>query len=1142
MMIRTILSKGMSSAASEMKGRPGLTALWNRARRLLGLMFVAALLTTSTGCNKLLANLALNQAQENVAEARENNAEQFDPEGLAAAESAISAAQNYINAGQTSEARTQARDAAEASEQLLERVINARANFLKSEANRWRGIMDRNQAKAENAQLYQEIENLYQVGLAEFDEGDYEDSIVTFAKVVDDSQFLLENLRRTAEASIPELEEKRQDLVQREADEYYPEGVIQLERYLTNIQDQIEDKYDYRTAILLRDQAIQSYEESIQRTKENKSDRLLRRIEGMLSEAVTRGAEIYAPQTLEAVTRDFEDLLKQFYEQKYDTVLTTGPNIIPDAENLLTETKRESARAKINALEEAIASLTEKQTKIYLPGRVEQLEEVLASAREDFEAGNYEETERKSLEGIEQQQAVILEFDSLTQGQIANANAALTIANSVFGTMEEVFAQAAPAALTSDARAVQNTKTALQEELRAKLQNSSLELGVASLKREEQAFNEAIEIAQKVIADSEDVVQQTYHVVSNNTVQELAAELKRLEREGARQYVPEAVQVAEASIDEIRSLIDGGDYRAAVERAADAKAELELLEQQLTQIAVAKVEQAEEHLAQARSYRGEEFTGQEISQIQQLVTQSQQNLDSANLKDAIDGAEQAQQTAVQAGEESMRQWAEEEMRRADEVLNRARNAGASNNGNSGNNRRRGPIPGANYFMQPQEVAPEDPALEAAVESAAAGPGEVDAEIAELTGYAAELMTEAEQLRRRAEGLFQAGNFVEAQSAAAQAAELAERALYARVIAAEDAIAEARAYDAWEYNPTRLAEAIMLTEEARRLLDAGDFAASHTRAVEALRISRDVTREAREASFAARLAALEQRVELARSQGAAYFQVRDIRAIVAELEELEAEFEPENLEEAQDRLDLLEARLAAVIETTPQVLQELIANLTVTLEDLEDRNARTVAPDAVAEAAQKIRFAQLDFRNDEFRSAFVNVRRAVDIMSAIEAALVTRQFERELGEYMIQFTELVESYAPVLEAGSTMMVRLIRSPSGRQQAVALTSAASPVELRQAFNDMGAEIALMPVPPGVADNLKEPFLDMLRLAERSMSKFEKLLIIDQYHIEEAREIIETAFLDMSAARDVQRDIQGRLENVLLDVRQVGVERVY
>ena len=298
--------------------------------------------------------------------------------------------------------------------------------------------------------------------------------------------------------------------------------------------------------------------------------------------ATNLGAEIFALQNFRVVSKEFDNLLTQFYERNYDTVLTAAPNLQPKVADLIVETKRESARTKMEAVEKAIGTLAEGKARSYLPGRVEQLETLLTEARNLFDQEKFTESKDISLRALELEKTIIGEFDSLAQNEINTASDQLAKAENVFSTMDEqmVFDRQIPGDWAGEALALENSKLAMKEELRTQLTTADYSLNIASLKREEKDFDTAIETAKQVASSAEQVRQQTFRVMAHNAILEISAELTRYEREGGRRYAAAEMDKTLTLLDQSKGLLAQGAYREAVRSAADTKAQLEIMVQE----------------------------------------------------------------------------------------------------------------------------------------------------------------------------------------------------------------------------------------------------------------------------------------------------------------------------------------------------------------------------------------------------------------------------------------------------------------------------------------------------------------------------------------------------------------------------------
>jgi len=797
---------------------------------------------------------------------------------------------------------------------------------------------------------------------------------------------------------------------------------------------------------------------------------------------------------LKSISKEFQNLLTQFYEKKYDTVLATAPQLKPKVENLIVETKRESARARIQSVEKAIHSLEDSKARQYLPGRVERLDDLLTQARGMFDKGQkegikvedfYTKSQGVSDRALELNQSIIQEFDTLAQQEYNKASEALGKAEGVFNTMQAIFDKASPGELGGEDKTLEVSKHAMKEELRAQLKNAQLSLSLASLKREDKDFDTSIETAKQVAQSAENVRQQTYRVVAHNAIMEIASQLTHFEREGGREYAAAEMNKTLGLLEKSKGLLHGGQYREAVRQAADTKAQLEILVQELERVALKKIEDAQQALGGAKQSRAETYQSQAFNQATVSLDRAKASLEGEGLQQAIESARQAETLAATASEKSLRQWAEDERRRTDLLLGQAREAGAEQ-------------------------------------------------------YAPEQLQKATDQRKNLEQLFNQGSYHQAIAVGEQAVEAANGALYAKVNEAENDIATAKRNDGWQREPDRMAQAIVSAKNAREALEQGHYTRSLEHAQNAVTVAGNVARDAKRKAFDARMVTLEQHLDLAQRAGAGYYQVKDISKILSEMNRMRNEYNGSSYEDLNQKIELLESQLAGVMEMTPDVLKDLVGTMQTRLDELDKRGARKFMPDKVEEVERKIKYAQIDYKGEKFRPSFGNAKDAAKALDAIELNLDEREYDAALTKELQAFNAQVEKFSPLLNVGSPAMIQMAIGPQGRSQAVAMTNAASPSDLRAAITEIGARVQQLTPPPTRREN-QEAAIKLLTLAKAAAGNFEKILILDQYQPKDARSIIVTAFLQMLQARTQQQTLQRAIPYPQTQLQPAGVERI-
>lgn len=1068
----------------------------NTLRRALGLICLSLLLIQGMGCNKMLAQWNVSSANKRLDESKRKNAEVLTKDLLQRTQSSVNDAVNKINSQDYKGAVASSKEATLSSKELLTRTTELYAKQLREEADYWLKKADLNQAQAIDAAKLTQYKQDNDTGQKYYDKGSYDKSIKVYTLVRDNVRFLLHDLEVQAQNGLKEAEAMKAELIAEGAETHYPKAINDMTQAIAEIKKLVEEDKDFRKAIQNVLLARQKKQEGILKTKEDKSQKQLTAIENLLDVATELGAEVYALQNYKACSKDYTNLLDQFYGKNYDSVLVSAPVLKPRVEDLILETKREGANAKVKEMERAVNNLTDAKARTYLPGRVEQLETFLSQARQLFNEGkgaanatdagkSFDESKKVSERGLELNQAITQDFNSLAEQEIKKAGDVLAASENVYRRMQDIFDTKISGQLSPDDQRLEDAKHAMKEELRVRLQNSRMSLELSSVKRQEKDFDLAIEMAKQVAKASDDVQQQTYRVVAHNAILDIANELSRLEREGGRKYASSETDKTLKLLEASKTSLKGGKFREAVSGAADTEAQLEILKQELGRVAVSKQDEATRALEAAKESRAEQYQGDSFNQGIVALDLSKSALEGAGTEQAIEKAIQAKQLADEAMTKSQKQWAAEQIHRADLLLEKARAAGSAN-------------------------------------------------------YAPEKLQKANDLRKNLQALYDQGSYKAAIEVGEQTVEAADAAFYAKVTEAENEIAVAKRYDGWEQEHKNLSIAIVSATNARDMMNAGKYDLGLQHAQAAIVQAKTVAQKSKRKAFESRMAALEKHMETAQKDGAGYYQSKDLAKILSDMNRLHNEFDQTSYEDLSQNVEKLESQLAGVMEMTPDVLKNLVETMQNRLAELENRRAKSLLPDQVEEVERKIKFAQIDFKAEKFRSSFQNARDASRMMDDIQLNLDERQFDYDMNKLMTAFNTQLEKFSTVLNLGTPTLINLATGPQGRAKAVAIMNACSPSDLRTNMNEIGARIRELPAPP-TRKLVREGALKMLELAKTSAANFEKLLILDQYSLKESREIIEVAFLQMHQARSQQHDIERALQYPQSELKPRGVERV-
>ncbi len=1054
-------------------------------RNLGGLLAVGLLLATTMGCNKMLANFSLSKAEKRATEAEDNRAAEFTPQQLEETQAKINQAAGEIERQDFKTARLSAKKAADLSKELLERTKTLRAEAERNEANTWIERARLNDAQSVNDLLFQQLLVDNQSGLERYDKQKWNKAIEIFDKVKKDVRHLLYTLETDAKQSLVETEGMQEALLEEGALEHAPEYVNEIDQQIEDIRRAIEVEYNYRSAIATADLARQTKQEGIQETKRVKSDKQLTEIENLLDEATNLGSEIYAPQTYRAVGKEFDGLITQYYNQNYDTVLTSAPVLKPKVLDLIVETKRVAAGTKIQEVRTAINNLVDDKARSYLPGRVELLESLLKDAKDQYDQEAFTDSKEVSLRALELEQKIIDEFDDLAQQEYSAASDVMGTAEGVFEQMQDIFDRQIPGKWSETVQAFEDSKQVFKEELNRRLNNARISLGLAANERGEQDFDLSIETAKRVGIEAEDVRQQTFRVVAHNAILDLSNMVSHYEREGGRRYARTELDKTINMLEECKNLLSVEQYREAVKRTSDTKAQLEVMVQELERVAESRILDATKALAQAKDDRAENFESSLYSQSLVSLEEAKLALEAEGMQLAIESAIQAETIAADASSGALRQWTEDLMRASDDYLAKARAADAAR-------------------------------------------------------YAPEQFQKASDLRRNLQTLHDQSVFRDAIELGAQVVAESSDALYAKVIEAEDDIATARRYEGWEFERERLAEAIVSAKTSRDLMDKGEYNLSEQFAWNTIVIAQDVTKKAKRKGFEFRMNNLEARMEEARIKGAGYYQVGDLSNVLAEMNALRQSFSTDSYEDFAEKVERLDTQLTSLVEMTPDVLRDMVLVMGDQLAELERRGAAEHMPAKVDEVERKIKYAQIDYKGEKYRPSFQNIKDAQAIMQEVAVNLDEREFDADLNDHLTEFGDELSKFGVILNMGPTVMSQLIVGTNGQAKATSILSASSPSDLRTRVTEIGAELTQMH-PPDSRVSQWQVTVNMLSKAKTASANFEKLLILDQYSLQEAKEIVQTAYLQMFQAKAEQEEIQRTIEYPHRKLRPAGVERV-
>ncbi|MBN1901045.1 hypothetical protein JW926_06940 [Candidatus Sumerlaeota bacterium] len=1059
-----------------------LNASLNKSLRYCCLLLLCLPLILGSGCAKERAKLHLNKARKLLTQAEQREAERLEKENYDSTKSQIESADNLLMDKKYKQALSSASSARDKASKLLENTRSKLAAQRLNEAKISLDVTDRNNGVQEDQERYKKIKDLYNKALEKQRKNKWDDVINLCEEEMREVDTLLRRLQDQAKQKQMAALAKFDEMKAAGAQDYAPDSVIAVQDMLRTLDKHINEDRDYLGAINLADDTIRKCEEGVTATKEKIAREQIAKIEIGLSDATDKGALVYAPELLKDCNEAFDALLLQYQEKKYDNVIDTAKILTPKVERLIYTTRKKSSEVKIETVSKEIATLDKGGARQYLPGRVEKIVEFYDNAMKKHEEESFEEAEDECLKGLREAEKTHAAFNDLALEAMRNAAESLEISRNVFDESGDIFMIRADIPLTGLDLTFEQAKETMRGELEDTLNECRLNLGIAKLRQEEGGYRKAIEIAGSVKQSAEYVLNETYHVVAHNVIMELANQITKREADGAREYAPVELDRTKNLLEKTKEILAQGNYREAVRKGSETRAQLELTTQELAQRAVENMNAARKEIEEASQYRTAEFQKTELEQAQKLLNEAQQALDVQKLKAAVETALEAARVARAASQKSSQLWCEQVLGEAEAAIADSEEAGSLN-------------------------------------------------------YAAEELDEAKRFHLSAQNLYNGENYLEAKDVAARSAQKARDARYKKIITAETAINEAKSYNGWKYRYALLSQAIVDAKMARQFMEKKNYFSSSTFAEKAALEAREVVRESQKAAFRERIANISSDMDKALNSGANYYQTDEIKKIYQQLADIQEEFHVDKFDYLSARLDKIEADLEHLIAATPEVLEKILAEQRDRLAAQKETDAVDYAPDLMQEAEQYLRYSKIDFDNRKFTQSYRDLRKAMSSLNEVERRINMNSYAEKSGEILDDLNNALNAFDEVLSLGPDALTLFTQDVSGKGQYISMAGRMRPEEFRNTVTQLYHKANQMEVPRD-AGNLHKDFVDMLNDIRVASLYFEKLIILDEYKPETRREFIDKAFDLIEKAKEkrsilhetfINQEVNMRLANL-------------
>jgi len=1044
-----------------------ITELTRISRRLWVFLIVVFGLVMATGCSKQFAGLYLNKAKKLLAEAEKREARRLELQNYDDAKSEIDAAQGLMDEKKYKPAKERAARAREKAKKVLETSRSELAAQRLNQAKDERDVADRNNGVQEDPERYKKINEFYNKALEKQRKNKWDDVIRLCDEEMTEVRTLLNRLEGQAKQKRAAAQMKFEEMKNVGALEYASSYVITVQGMLQNIDKQINVDKDYQGARNSADDVIRKCEEGIIETKKKMAQTQISQIEDGLSDATNKGASLYARDLLESCNESFDTIVKEYFNQNYDKVLESAKLLQPKVEKLIYTTRMKSAENKIQTVVQEIGSLVEGGGRQYLPGRVETIESFLQNARNLFGQEKFEDAENECMTALSEVEKTQTAFNDLALDAMRNAAESHDISRNVFDKMTDIFIIRADMQLTGLDLQFEQNKEARKIELDSILKNAQLTLGIAKLSQEKGQYRKAIELAGEVKQSSEYVLNETYHAVAHNAIMELADQITKRETDGAREYAPVELDRTRNLLEKSKELLTQGDYKEAVKKASETRAQLALTTQELAQRAVENMNVARKEISEAPTYRTAEFQKSELDRAQSLLDQAEKALESQKLKPAVEIALEAASVAREASKKASRLWCEQILKDAETSIMKAEESGANN-------------------------------------------------------YAAEELDEAKRFLLSSQTLYKSENYMETKEVGQRSIQKAKDALFKKIITAETAINEAKSYNGWKYRYPLLSSAIVHAKKARQTIEKDEYDSANSYAERATLDAQEVVRDSKNAAFRERISNISSNVDKAIHTGVNYYQSGDIKDIYRRLADIQEEFSLEKYDYFSSKLDKLEADLERLINTTPEVLGKTIAQQQERLSRQKEAKAMDFAADLMDEAEQNLRYAKMDFDNKKFSQSYRDMTIAMNNLDEVDRRLNINSYADQAGTILENLDKAMVEFGRVLDLGPEMLKRFTKGPEGKGHYISIAGKMAPDVFRTVVTALYHETKQLQVPVG-AENIHRDFVDMINDIRLASIYFEKLIILDQYEPKSQQEIIDKAFDLINQARKKRSALQ-------------------
>lgn len=417
-------------------------------------------------------------------------------------------------------------------------------------------------------------------------------------------------------------------------------------------------------------------------------------------------------------------------------------------------------------------------------------------------------------------------------------------------------------------------------------------------------------------------------------------------------------------------------------------------------------------------------------------------------------------------------------------------------------------------------------------------------VAEAAGsimFAPAQLTEAIRLYDQAESAMNQGDFLAARDLSARAVVAADDARLYNVNKARDLAALSTRYGGWKVAHPDLVQAEAHSEQAEDLLRSPQNAqAGQELAKQAVTEAQIALDHARDFTFQERIDNIYKALNNALRAGANYFNVNEVKKLIAELSVARDEYCTRNFDAVELKLKDVEARLARVIETTPLVLEENLVENTNKLNALVQAGAENYMAQEVENVKSLMNRSVIDFRKHDYYSSYVNIRSAIKLTDQIEQRLQEQVYFDSVTELFAQLDVQFRNFERILGVDRVFLKKLINTEHGTPAAISFAGDLNPNDFRDKITDIYLR-AIHLKPPKSQEATHEQVLIAIKFAKVAAENFQKLYIMDQLSRPDAYDVIDSAFNQIRKSKTLRSEVQLKMIDPQARTKVIRAEKI-